>query len=171
MKNDGRGRLGGRQKGTPNKATADLKEWIRRLIDDNSEKVETDIMQLEPKDRLAFIEKMMRFVVPQETKITQEGGASDLMASIEEGEPILAEWIRLRYIDNANASGLGAVNYIDHYIASKLHPEGNFIFSEFTHQDYTPEEFERLPEATRRYMLIREWLQPDAIPPQESAEP
>lgn len=35
LKNDGRGRLGGRVKGTPNKVTGTLKGWITDLINSN----------------------------------------------------------------------------------------------------------------------------------------
>ena len=33
QKNDGKGRMGGRQKGTPNKVTGTVKEWLADLID------------------------------------------------------------------------------------------------------------------------------------------
>ena len=42
QKNDGRGRLGGRQKGTPNKVTATLREWVADLLDRNRERIEED---------------------------------------------------------------------------------------------------------------------------------
>ena len=35
QKNDGKGRIGGRAKGTPNKVTASLREFIKKMIDDN----------------------------------------------------------------------------------------------------------------------------------------
>lgn len=71
-KNDGRGRLGGRKKGTPNKTTADLKTSINNLIADNWEQVQKDLNALEPKDRLMFIEKILRYVVPQESNINAQ---------------------------------------------------------------------------------------------------
>ena len=40
QKNDGRGRIGGRSKGTPNKVTSTIKDWISQIIDDNREQVE-----------------------------------------------------------------------------------------------------------------------------------
>ena len=71
-KNDGRGRMGGRKKGTPNKATADLRTSINNLIADNWEQVQKDLNALEPKDRLMFIEKILRYVVPQESNINAQ---------------------------------------------------------------------------------------------------
>lgn len=42
-KNDGKGRMGGRAKGTPNKTTSKIKDWISQLIDNNRELIEEDI--------------------------------------------------------------------------------------------------------------------------------
>lgn len=97
-KNDGRGRIGGRKKGTPNKATSDLRENIKQLIEANWENVQSDLSALEPKDRLAFIEKLLRYVVPQESKITQEGETSELLEQIRAREPELADWICQIYL-------------------------------------------------------------------------
>lgn len=71
-KNDGRGRMGGRKKGTPNKTTADLRTSINNLIADNWEQVQKDLNALEPKNRLMFIEKILRYVVPQESNINAQ---------------------------------------------------------------------------------------------------
>ncbi len=65
QKNDGRGRIGGRQKGTPNKVTLSVREWLAKVIDNNREQVEADISILEPKDRLQIIEKFLQYVLPK----------------------------------------------------------------------------------------------------------
>lgn len=65
-KNDGKGRLGGRAKGTPNKVTATAKEWLAALIDKNKRQIERDIKQLEPKERLHILEKLMQYVIPKQ---------------------------------------------------------------------------------------------------------
>ena len=64
QKNDGRGRLGGREKGTPNKVTGTLKNWITDLINSNRLQMEKDLKKLAPKDRLIFFEKLMQYVIP-----------------------------------------------------------------------------------------------------------
>lgn len=69
-KNDGKGRLGGRAKGTPNKVTATTKEWLTDLINRNREQIETDLKQLEAKDRLQMLEKLMQYVVPKQQAMT-----------------------------------------------------------------------------------------------------
>lgn len=71
-KNDGLGRLGGRAKGTPNKVTATVKEWLIALIDKNRRQVERDLKALEPKERLQMIEKLMQYVVPKQQAVTAQ---------------------------------------------------------------------------------------------------
>ena len=46
QKNDGRGRLGGRAVGTPNKVSGTLKEWLTSLIDKNRKQIEKDLTQV-----------------------------------------------------------------------------------------------------------------------------
>lgn len=66
QKNDGRGRLGGRAAGTPNKVSGTLKEWLTSLIDKNRDQIEKDLQNLEPKERLQMIEKLMQYVIPKQ---------------------------------------------------------------------------------------------------------
>ena len=66
QKNDGKGRIGGRAKGTPNKVSSTVKDWISQLIDDNRVQIEKDIKKLSPKDRLQMFEKLMQYVVPKQ---------------------------------------------------------------------------------------------------------
>ena len=69
LKNDGRGRIGGRAKGTPNKVTSTVKDWISQLIDDNRSQMEKDIKKLSPKDRLQMFEKLMQYVIPKQQSV------------------------------------------------------------------------------------------------------
>lgn len=66
QKNDGRGRLGGRAAGTPNKVSGTLKEWLTSLIDKNRDQMEKDLQDLEPKERLQMMEKLMQYVIPKQ---------------------------------------------------------------------------------------------------------
>lgn len=72
QKNDGKGRLGGRQKGTPNKVTASVKDWLSGLIDKNRKQIEKDIKQLEPKERLQMLEKLMQYVIPKQQAVSAD---------------------------------------------------------------------------------------------------
>lgn len=62
----------GRPKGKPNKVTTELKAWISKIVEDNKEQVINDLKELEPKDRLAIIEKLMQYVVPKQQSISVE---------------------------------------------------------------------------------------------------
>lgn len=70
QKNDGKGRIGGRQKGTPNRVTASVKDWVAQVIDKNRRQMERAIKALEPKDRLQMLEKLMQYVVPKQQAVS-----------------------------------------------------------------------------------------------------
>lgn len=66
QKNDGRGRLGGRAKGTPNKVTTELRQWVAKVVKKNRRQLEDDLAALEPKDRVAMLERLMQYVIPKQ---------------------------------------------------------------------------------------------------------
>lgn len=51
LKNDGRGRLGGRVKGTPNKQPVPLNEWVLGMVNRNRARFEKDLETLTPQER------------------------------------------------------------------------------------------------------------------------
>lgn len=91
-KNDGRGRMGGRTKGTPNKTTAQIKDWVVALIGRNTEQIEEDLLAMEPKDRVMMFERLMRYVLPTQTTIEQTSSETESMSR----EDIMAEIERLQ---------------------------------------------------------------------------
>lgn len=54
----------GRPKGTPNKSTDELRTLLQNFIDDNMETLQADFDKLEPKDRLNYIERLLKHVLP-----------------------------------------------------------------------------------------------------------
>lgn len=65
QKGDGRGRLGGRSKGTPNKMTVDLREAIREFVDGNfNEFVKTWKDIKIPKYKCDIYIALCKFVLP-----------------------------------------------------------------------------------------------------------
>lgn len=61
-----RNKTGGRQKGTANKASSQLRGMITDFLHENWQQVEEDFKdpKLHPRDRLAFIEKLLKFAIP-----------------------------------------------------------------------------------------------------------
>lgn len=61
--------MGGRRKGTPNRSTSTVREWLSGLIDKNRRQVEKDLKELEPKERLMMLEKLMSYVIPKQQAV------------------------------------------------------------------------------------------------------
>jgi hypothetical protein len=56
---------GGRQKGTPNKLTKELRSIMKEVIYNELENIEERLDQLEPKHRLELVVKLMPYVFPK----------------------------------------------------------------------------------------------------------
>lgn len=86
QKNDGKGRLGGRQKGSPNKVTASLRDSIKGFLDRNWKTIETDFSDLEPAQRIALYERFLQYVTPKmssnELKIDYENMSDEQLEEI-----------------------------------------------------------------------------------------
>lgn len=55
---------GGRPKGKQNKVTTDVKVFLNNFLNDNLSTLQADFDNLESKERLYFIEKLLKYVVP-----------------------------------------------------------------------------------------------------------
>lgn len=70
-------KTGGRSKGTPNKATQNIKDAYCKLLEDNLEHLQKDLASLEPKDRLRFMLDLSEYIIPKlartEADITSNG--------------------------------------------------------------------------------------------------
>lgn len=71
-KNDGRGRLGGRAKGTPNKTTSTVKEWLTQLVDANRMQIEKDLKTMEPAERVKVFAQLLNYIVPKQQAVSME---------------------------------------------------------------------------------------------------
>jgi hypothetical protein len=60
----------GKPKGAINKTTKDLKEFIQNFISNNLDNIQNDFDKLEPKDRLNYIDRLMKYVIS--TKVENE---------------------------------------------------------------------------------------------------
>lgn len=61
----------GRAKGIGNKKTEALREAIQTILDNNIDRVQEDLEQLEPKDRLMFLDKLLAYALPKMQSILQ----------------------------------------------------------------------------------------------------
>lgn len=67
QKNDGRGRLGGRQKGTPNKSTSSLREILAehwRKYQESGQFAD-DLEALDPATRATIMERYAQYIAPK----------------------------------------------------------------------------------------------------------
>ena len=62
MKN--RIKTGGRNAGTPNKVTSEVREQFKQLLENNIAQMQNDIDELKPKDRIKVLLELSRFIVP-----------------------------------------------------------------------------------------------------------
>jgi hypothetical protein len=56
---------GGRKKGTPNRLTKELRSVLKEVVYNELENIEEQLDQLEPKQRLELVVKLMPFVFPK----------------------------------------------------------------------------------------------------------
>lgn len=62
-------KTGGRQAGTPNRVTVELRDFVSNLIDDNRGQILDDLKKLKPTERLSFLERLMQYVIPKQQTV------------------------------------------------------------------------------------------------------
>jgi hypothetical protein len=62
-------KYGGRQKGTPNRLTKELRTILKDIFYNELEKMEELLESLEPKERLELVIKILPFMLPKVDKI------------------------------------------------------------------------------------------------------
>jgi len=63
-------KYGGRQKGTPNKLTKELRFVLKDVLYQELEQIQTHLDNLEPKERVELLIKLMPYVLPKVTSIS-----------------------------------------------------------------------------------------------------
>lgn len=71
----------GRPKGAVDKVNRDLRAKVNQLIEVNFETIQTDIDNLEGKDRLMFIEKLLKYCLPTLQSVESKTDLSGLTDS------------------------------------------------------------------------------------------
>lgn len=64
MRPKGQPKIGGRVKGTPNKATTDIRARFNLLVQNNLEQLEADLKLLKPVDRIKALTDLAKFCIP-----------------------------------------------------------------------------------------------------------
>jgi len=71
----------GRPKGSRNKANRELREKINKIIESNISQIESDISEMEPKERVKTIVQLLEYAIPKmrsiEADITQDESLTD----------------------------------------------------------------------------------------------
>ena len=73
-------KFGGREAGTPNKLTKELRAALKNILHQEIELLPDHFNKLEPKDRLEFLVKLLPFALPKvepESYQIGEGGLTD----------------------------------------------------------------------------------------------
>ena len=94
-------KTGGRQHGTPNKLTRELREIINDFLQDNIENVKKDFKSLEPKDRVKIYIELLNYGLPKLQAIQAEVSVEEEQNRIRQlFEPVkeAAELNRLKKI-------------------------------------------------------------------------
>lgn len=76
-------KTGGRKKGTPNKATADLKSWVSSIIDNGREQFESDMSVLEPRERVKVYTGLLGYIIPKQQTLSVEAQIAAEFAEIK----------------------------------------------------------------------------------------
>jgi len=61
----------GRPKGSKNKSTSQIKNLIQDFVSDNLDDLQKQYDNLDPKDKLQFFERILKFVLPQQRDVQQ----------------------------------------------------------------------------------------------------
>ena len=76
----------GRPKGKPNRTTEELRGLFQSFIESNIETLQADFDKLEPKDRLSFMERIAKLIIPspvQELQRLTDDQLSDLITKLK----------------------------------------------------------------------------------------
>jgi dsRNA-specific ribonuclease len=83
MANNTGKKFGGREAGTPNRTTIEIKTAFQNLLDSNIDQMDEDLKALQPKERLNVLLKLADFVLPKIQSVQPEGFEGDNKITIE----------------------------------------------------------------------------------------
>lgn len=73
----------GRKVGSTNRATSELKQWVKTLLETNQIQFEADLLEVEPKDRLQIMTALLKYSIPTLSSISVEAQIQAEYAELE----------------------------------------------------------------------------------------
>ena len=70
----GHTKVGGRKKGTPNRLTAEIRNTLKAVMDEQISNIPDLLEQLEPKERLDMLIRLMPYTLPKITPVALNKG-------------------------------------------------------------------------------------------------
>ena len=70
MANTTGNKYGGRQKGTPNRVTKELRSVLKDILYQELEQIQEHLQTLNPKERVELLIKLMPYVLPKTTSVS-----------------------------------------------------------------------------------------------------
>lgn len=65
-------KTGGRVQGVPNHKTAELKQWVKTLLETNQTQFEADLLEVEAKERLQIMTALLKYSIPTLSSVSVE---------------------------------------------------------------------------------------------------
>ena len=67
-------KTGGREIGTPNKTTSELRKKLKHIVDDELQILQDNINELQPKERIDLLIKLLPYVMPKVQTVSARDG-------------------------------------------------------------------------------------------------
>ena len=74
----------GRPKGSVNKSSNEIRETFQLLLENNLEKIEEDLNELEPKDRIKLLLDLSNYILPKLRTTEYKGEAQNITIDFSE---------------------------------------------------------------------------------------
>ena len=66
------GNFSGRKRGSKNRNTADIKQWVNDFVIKQTASIQKDWKSLKPEQRVILWERFLKYVLPQQTQISAQ---------------------------------------------------------------------------------------------------
>ena len=80
---DGHKKTGGRKKGTPNKRTTQERNLVRSIVDKELKAFPRLLSQVEPRDRMLIVTRLIPFVYARKQEISIEDETTALLSNLQ----------------------------------------------------------------------------------------